>query len=178
MYPASPSIVRQAPDNRALFKTAILELAAPPQLETAPVAQNYFEPGVNVNLTRRKTPKTNYTMPSDPVSFPLGFVPTNREGRVAGEEPSIVAPKVAVPADLLAVFARIEKEEKALAALPTYGVDMGQGVANEYMAALKEKSKTGMMDKLVSEGNSEAMIDEAMKMNTIASLQRKLTGMK
>jgi hypothetical protein len=35
-----------------------------------------------------------------------------------------------------------------------------------------------MMDKLVSEGNSEAMIDEAMKMNTIASLQRKLTGMK
>jgi hypothetical protein len=177
MYPASPSIVRQAPDNKALFKSAILEVASQP-LETPAVAQNYFEPGVNTKLRRRKTPKTNYTMPSDPVSFPLGFVPTNREGRVAGEEPSIIASKVAVPGDLLAVFARIEREEKALAAIPTYGVDMGQGVANDYMAALKEKSKAGMMDKLVNEGNTEAMVEEAMKANTIASLQRKLTGMK
>lgn len=177
MYPASPSIVRQAPDNRALFKSALLEVAGQP-LETPAVAQNYFEPGVNVNLTRRSKPKTNYTMPSDPVSFPLGFVPINREGRVAGEEPSIIASKVAVPGDLLAVFARIEQEEKALAGLPTFGTDQGLSVAKDYMASLKEKSKSGMMDKLVAEGNPETLIEEAMKMNTIASLQRKLTGMR
>lgn len=176
-YPASPSVVRQAPDNKALMKTANVVVESQP-LKTADQAQVYLEPGINVKLTHRRKPKTNYTTPSDPKSFPLGVVPTNLEGRVAGEEPAIIATKVAHPADLLAVFARIEAEEEALRKLPVAGIDEGQRVANEYMSAIKEKSVNAMMDKLVSEGNSEETIKEAMKLNKIQQLQKKLNGMK
>lgn len=176
-YSASPSVVRQAPDNLALAKTATLVVEGQP-LSTAPFAQEYFEPGVNMKHIRRSKPKTNYTLPSDMKTYPLGFVPVNQEGRVAGEEPAILPTKVAHPADLLAVFARISAEEAALAKLPTYGIDAGQSVANEYMAAIKEKSVNDMMDKLMAEGNSEVDIKEAMKLNKLRHLQKKLNGEK
>lgn len=174
-YPATPSFVKQAPDHQALLKSTQV-LIEGKQLATEPVALNFFEPGVNVTHIRRSKPKVNFTLPSDSKSYPLGVVPTNQEGRVAGEEPAILPTKVAHPADLLAVFARIEAEEAALAKLPPKGIDRGQSVANEYLAALKEKSSTETMDKLTSQGYTVDEVKEAMKLNRLRSVQKKLNG--
>ena len=87
---AQPLAVKQAPDFRALGKTANLILESLP-LSTPPMAQEYLEPGVNVKLTKRKTPKTNYTLPSDLPKYPLGFVPT-QNGAQLGDETS--APQI------------------------------------------------------------------------------------
>lgn len=174
-YTAQPSLTRQAPDFNALMKSTGLMVESQP-LATSAISQEYFEPGINTRHIRRTKPKTNYTLPSDNKSFPLGFVPVNQQGRVAGEEPAIIATKVAHPADLLAVFARISAEEEALKNLPPKGIDAGQAVANEYMATLRQKSVNDMFDKLVAEGNSEEDIKEAMKLNRVISLQKKLNG--
>lgn len=174
-YPANPLVAKQAPDHRALMKSTGLMIESQP-LALPAISQEYFEPGINHRLIRRSRPKTNYTLPSDAKTFPLGFVPVNQEGRVAGEEPPIIKTSVAQPADLLDVFARIKREEIAQQAIPRGGIDMGQSVANDYLAALREKSKSDMMDKLVAEGNSEEDVKEAMKLNKLRSLQKKLNG--
>ncbi len=176
-YPANPLVAKQAPDHKALFKSTGVVVESK-ELATEPVAQNYFEPRINGARIRIQKPKVNFTTPSDPKAYPLGVVPTNLEGRVAGEEPAIIATKVAHPADLLAVFARISAEEAALAKLPMAGLDAGQSVANEYLGALKQKNLNEMMDKLMSEGHTEEEVKEAMKLNRLRSVQKKLNGEK
>lgn len=152
---ALPSVVRQAPDHKALHKTATLVVAGQP-LSTPPIAQEYFQPGVNVKHTRRSKPKTNYTLPSDMPKYELGFVPTNKaSGAETGEEPPLIVVKEAKPADLMDVFARIEAEEKALAAVPKYGVDMGTAVTREYQDAKRMALLERRVDSLMREGYTE-----------------------
>jgi hypothetical protein len=174
-YPANPLLVKQAPDHRALMKSTGLVIESQ-ALALPAISQEYFEPGINHRLIRRTRPKTNYTLPSDPKSFPLGVVPVNLEAGVAGEEPPIIKTSVAQPADLLQVFARINAEEMAQQKIPYAGIDVGQSVANDYLANLREKSRGEMMDKLMNEGNKEEDIKEAMKLNKLRSLQKKLNG--
>lgn len=152
---ALPSVVRQAPDHKALQKSTTLVVAGQP-LFTPPIAQEYFEPGVNTKLTRRKTPKTNFTLPSDMPKYPMGFVPTNKaSGAETGEEPPLIVVKESKPADLMDVFARIEAEEKAVAMQPKYGVDMGTRVVREYQAAKSEALLDKRVDSLLREGYTE-----------------------
>lgn len=152
---ALPSATRQAPDYLALRKTTTLVVAGQP-LSTPPIAQEYFEPGVNTKLTRRSKPKTNYTLPSDMPSFPLGFVPTNKaSGAEKGEEPPLIVVKESKPADLMDVFARIEAEEKAVANLPKYGVDMGTLLVREYEDSKRMALLEKRVDSLMREGYTE-----------------------
>lgn len=152
---ALPSVVRQAPDHLALRKTTTLVLAGQP-LSTPPIAQEYFEPGVNVKMNRRSKPKTNYTLPSDMPTYPMGFVPTNKaSGPETGEEPPLIVVKEAKPADLMDVFARIEAEEKAIAALPKYGVDMGTMVVREYEDVKRMALLEKRVDSLMRDGYTE-----------------------
>ena len=152
---AIPSFVRQAPDHLALRKTAILEVAGQP-LSTPPMAQEYFEPGINTKLNRRAKPKTNYTLPSDMPKYDLGFVPTNKaSGAERGEDPPIIVVKESKPADLMDVFARIEAEEKATLALPKYGVDMGSIVVKEYQDAKRIALLEKRVDSLMRDGYTE-----------------------
>lgn len=173
---ANPSPVKQAPDARALMKATNLVVVPEPGSSPAQL-QNYFEPGVNVKLTRRKTPKTNYTLPSDLPTYPLGFVPTNKDSLARGEEPSIIQVRESAPADLLEVFAKINAEEQVLAKMPKNGVDSGQEVATEYLNALKEKNITAIVDKLVSEGYDDEMIEDALYETKMDSLKRRLKNM-
>lgn len=160
---ALPSATRQAPDYLALRKTATLVVEGQP-LSTPPFAQEYFEPGINTKLTRRSKPKTNYTFPADNPSYPLGFVPTNKaSGPETGEEPPLIVVKESKPADLMDVFARIEAEEKALAAIPKYGVDMGTMVVQEYSDAKRMALLEKRVDSLMRDGYTEAEAKSAVE---------------
>lgn len=161
-YSASPSFVRQAPDNRALRKTTTL-LVGSMELSTPPMAQEYFEPGVNTKLTRRTKPKTNYTLPSDMPTYALGFVPTNQSSGANGEEPAIVVVPESKPADLMDVFARIDAEQKALQKAPKYGVDMGTMVVREYQDARRIALLEKRVDSLMRDGYTEAEAMSAME---------------
>jgi hypothetical protein len=173
---ANPSAVLQAPDHKALNHATQLVVPGQP-LSTPPIAQEYFEPGVNTKLTRRRTPKTNYTLPSDMPTYPLGFVPTNQTpGPLAGQEPPQIKVKEGVPADLLQVFARISAEQDALAKLPRGGIDAGQQVATEMMAALKEKNSQAIYEKFIAEGHTEEMINDALYNVKVASLEKRIVG--
>jgi hypothetical protein len=161
MFPATPSIVRQAPDNKALRKTTILKIDDQP-LSTPPISQEYFEAGVNTKLNRRRKPKTDYSLPSDMPSFSLGVVPTNQTPGANGEEPPQVVVKETQPADLIEVFARIAAEEKALASLPKYGVDTGTMLMREYTSALKEARVEKKVESMLNEGFTPAEVESAM----------------
>jgi len=161
MFPATPSIVRQAPDNKALRKTTILKIDDL-QLSTPPIAQEYFEPGVNTKLNRRSKPKTNYTLPSDMPQLPMGFVPSNQTPGANGEEPPQIVVKETQPADLIEVFARIAAEEKVLNALPKYGVDSGTMLMREYTKALKEARVEKKVESMLNEGFTPVEVESAM----------------
>lgn len=158
---ASPSVVRQAPDHKTLRKTTILKVEGA-VLSTPPIAQEYFEPGVNTKLNRRAKPKTNYTLPSDMPELPLGFVPTNQTPGAAGEEPPIVVVKESQPADLMQVFARINAEQKMIETQPKYGVDVGSMVAREFGQAMRMKAMENKVESMMREGFTEAETAKAM----------------
>lgn len=158
---ANPSPVKQAPDARALMKSTNLILEAI-QGSTPSQAQNYFEPGVNTKLNRRKAPKTNYTLPSDMPELPMGVVPTNKSGRTLGEEPSIIEVKESVPADLLQVFAKISAEQQVLASQPKYQVDTASLLMKEYKTALKEANLEKKVNFLLEEGYTEEETNKAI----------------
>lgn len=160
MIQATPSVVRQAPDHKALRKTAVLKVEDMP-LSTPPIAQEYFEPGVNPKLQRRSKPKTNYTLPSDMPEYPLGFVPTNKTPGANGEEPPIIVVKESQPADLLDVFARISAEEKAVVSLPKH-VDVGSMVAREFGNAMRMRALENKVESMMREGFTEAETAKAM----------------
>jgi hypothetical protein len=161
MFPATPLIVRQAPDHKTLRKTTILKVDDQP-LSTPPIAQEYFEPGVNTKLNRRRKPKTDYTLPSDMPQLPMGVVPTNQTPGANGEEPPQIVVKETQPADLIEVFARIAAEEKALSALPKYGVDTGTMLMREYTTALKEARVEKKVESMLNEGFTPAEVESAM----------------
>ena len=161
MFPATPLIVRQAPDHKTLRKTTILKVDDQP-LSTPPIAQEYFEPGVNTKLNRRSKPKTNYTLPSDMPQLPMGFVPTNQTPGANGEEPPQIVVRETQPADLIEVFARIAAEEKVLNALPKYGVDSGTMLMREYTQALKEARVEKKVESMLNEGFTPAEVESAM----------------
>lgn len=158
---ANPSPVKQAPDAKALNKTTNLILEAI-QGSTPAQAQNYFEPGVNTKLNRRKAPKTNYTLPSDMPELPIGVVPTNKSGRTLGEEPSIIEVRESTPADLLQVFAKISAEQQVLAAQPKYQVDTASLLMKEYKTALKEANLEKKVNFLMEEGYTEEETKKAI----------------
>lgn len=155
-YPANPSGVRQAPDHKALNKTTTLVVGSQP-LATPFEAALYFEPGINTKPTKRKTPKVNFTLPSDLPTFPLGFVPTNQTPGARGEEPSIVIPKEAVPADLLDMFSAISRQQLAestgVEAAKVQGrLDVGSIIAQQYQAAVTERQTQARADALQRQG--------------------------
>ena len=162
IYTAFPSFVKQAPDHRALGKTAVLEVEGQP-LATAPVAQEYFEPGINVKLHRRTKPKVDFTLPSDMPEYPLGFVPINKTPGANGEEPSIVVKPVMVPADLMEVFAKIQAEEQSIKqALPEAQMDRGTRTTRAYQRALRAARESEKRESMIREGFTPAETDKAM----------------
>lgn len=158
---ANPLAVKQSPDAKIL-KTTTLSVPGEP-LSTPPFAQEYFEPGINTKLNRRSKPKANYELPSDLPTFPLGFVPINQTPGAQGEEPAIIEVKQSVPADLLEVFAKISAEEKAMAAIPKFQVDVGSMLMREYKNALKEARIERKIDFMLDEGFTPAEVDKAME---------------
>ena len=160
-YSASPSMTRQAPNFNALMKTAILVVEGKP-LATEPVALEYFEPGINKKLVRRTKPKTDYTLPSDLPTFPLGFVPTS--SAVPG--PSDVAALVKVPelvnADLIDVFAKIRAESVA-DQLPRGKLDMGTRTAKAFQAAVTKARESSKIEGMIDRGFTEEETMNAMK---------------
>lgn len=158
---ANPLRVKQAPDARALNKTTILKVDSQ-VLSTPPFAQEYFEPGVNTKLTRRSKPKTNYSLPSDMPTYPIGFVPTNQYSGALGEEPPMIKVKESAPADLIEVFARINAEQQILAAQPKYGVDVGSMIIKEYATALKELKSERQREMMMAEGFTEEETEKAI----------------
>lgn len=168
---ANPLGVRQAPDNKALSHPTQLVVASQ-ELSTPPEAQQYFEPGVNTKLTRRRKPKTNYTLPSDMPTYPLGFVPTNQTPGANGEEPPEIKVKEAVPADLLDMFAKISAqqaaESKAVEEAKVIGaLDIGTIVARQYRDAMTEKQTEARVEKLVREGYSADEVGEALRVTRL-----------
>lgn len=161
MYPATPLLVRQAPDHKTLRKTTILKIDDQP-LMTPPISQEYFEPGVNTKLNRRRKPKTDYTLPSDMPKYAMGVVPVNQTPGAAGEEPPQIVVRETQPADLIEVFARIAAEEKVLNALPKYGVDTGTMLMREYTKALKETRVEKKIESMLNEGFTPAEVESAM----------------
>lgn len=160
MIPAYPSFVKQAPDNRALRKTTTLSVGTM-ELSTPPMAQEYFEPGVNTKLNRRSKPKTNYILPSDMPTYPLGFVPTNQSPGANGEEPAIIVVPESKPADLMAVFARIAAEEKEF--LPKAVIDVGSMVAREFGESMKAKTTENKVNSMIRQGFTEAETTKALE---------------
>lgn len=162
IYTAFPSAVKQAPDFRALGKTATLEVEGQP-LSTIPVAAEYFEPGINVKLKRRSKPKTDYTLPSDGTSYPLGFVPTNKTPSANGEEPSIIVRPELMPGDLMEVFAKISAEEQSMKqALPEAQIDRGTRTTRAYQRALRAARESTKRESMIREGFTPAETDKAM----------------
>lgn len=164
MFPADPSKVRQAPDAKALMKSVLLVLEGQ-ELSTPPMAQEYFEPGINVKHTRRSKPRTDYSLPSDMPTYPLGFVPINQTPGANGEEPPEIRVKESVPADLMDVFARINAEETVLASLPKYGMDVGSLMSKEYTVALREAREEKKLESMLREGYTQS--EAAMAMSVV-----------
>lgn len=166
---ANPSVVRQAPDNKAIQHSTQLVVGSQ-QLTTPPIAQEYFEPGINTKLTRRAKPKTNYTLPSDLPKYPLGFVPTNQTPGANGEEPAQVVVKEAVPADLLSMFKTISAqqaaESRAVEEAKVAGrMDVGTVVAQQYQAVLTEKQTEARSEKMMKSGFTEEETATALRMS-------------
>jgi hypothetical protein len=163
---ANPSPVKQAPDNRRLNKATQLILEGM-TLSTPPMAQEYFEPGVNTKLTRRSKPKTNYQTPSDMPKLPLGFVPTNQTPGAAGEEPPVIKVKEAVPADLMDMFAKIAAADAVSSRLEEAAkiadkIDIGTHIAEQYLEAMKTKTEEKRFENLIRQGFSETESENAM----------------
>lgn len=166
LYAASPSVVRQAPDNKALQHSTQLSIPDFP-LATPFMAQEYFEPGVNTKLNRRSKPKVNFTLPSDMPKFPLGFVPTNQTPGENGAEAPLIVQKEAVPADLIDMFTKISAqqaaESKAVEEANVLGrQDIGSLVAREYQQAMTEKQTDARVENLVKQGYSDDEVRVAM----------------
>ena len=162
VYTAFPSFARQAPDYRALGKSTQLIIEGMP-LSTPPIAQEYFEPGINTKLRRRTKPKVDFTLPSDMPTYPLGFVPTNQTPGGNGEEPSIVVRPELVPADLMDVFAKINAEEQAVKqALPESQMDRGTRTTRAYQRALRAARESGKRESMIREGFTPAETEKAM----------------
>lgn len=177
---ASPSPVKQAPNAMALMKSTQLVVAGQP-LSTPPMAQDYFEPGVNTKLNRRKTPKTNYELPSDLPKYPLGFVPLNQTPGAAGEEPAEIRVKESAPADLLDVFAKISAqqmaESKAVEEAKVLGrMDIGSLISQQYKSALSETTLDAKVSGLVREGFSQDEAVEAVKALRMEEAIKKARG--
>lgn len=159
---ANPSMTRQAPDFNALMKTAILVVESQ-KLETPPVAQEYFEPGVNRRLIRRSKPKTDYTLPSDMPKYSLGFVPTNQTPGANGEEPAIVKVPESVPADLMDVFAQISREQAAeQKRLEESRIDVGTRTARAFRKAVSEARREKKINGMINAGFTEQEAEKAM----------------
>lgn len=159
---AFPSFVKQAPNANALGKTTNLFVEDFP-LATPPIAQEYFEPGINVKLTRRSKPKTDYTLPSDMPEYPLGFVPTNKTPGANGEEPSIIVRPELAPQDLMDVFAKIQAEEQAIKqTLPEAQLDRGTRTTRAYQRALRAARESEKRESMIREGFTPAETDKAM----------------
>lgn len=160
LFPATHSFVKQGPNYRPLDKSTQLILEGQP-LSTPPVAQEYFEPGVNVKLQRRSKPKTDYTLPSDMPEYSPGFVPVNKTPGAFGEEPPRIVVKESVPQDLMDVFKRISAEEQAAKqTLPEAKIDRGSRTTRAYQKALKAARESMKVDSMVERGFTE---DEAKK---------------
>lgn len=165
-YPANPLNVRQAPDFKALDRSTQLVVPGA-NLSTPPIAQEYFQPGINTSLKRRKTPKTNYELPSDLPSYPFGFVPTNQTPGARGEEPPLVVQRELVPGNLLDMFAKISAqqalESQAVEEAKVMGrQDAGTLIAQEYQTALKEKVVEAKVEALVADGFTQTEAVEAV----------------
>lgn len=163
---ANPSPVKQAPDNRRLNKSTQLILESL-QLSTPPMAQEYFEPGVNHKLTRRSKPKTNYSLPSDMPKYPLDFVPTNQTPGANGEEPPLIKVKEALPADLLDMFAKIAAADTVSRQIDEVAkiadkVDIGTVISNQYLESMKIKTEEKRYENLIDQGFTEAESEAAM----------------
>jgi hypothetical protein len=161
MYPAQPSLAKQAPDFNALMKNTILVLESQ-QLATPAIAQEYFEPGINHKLTRRSKPKTDYTLPSDMPKYPMGFVPINQTPGANGEEMAIIRVPESQPQDLLDVFAKISKEQGMAPKLPEGSMDAGTKVSEDFMTAVTEARQVRKVDAMMRNGFSEEETKKAM----------------
>lgn len=157
---ALPSRVQHAPNANALKKTAILVVGGQ-ELATPPIAQEYFEPGVNTKLNRRTKPKANYTLPSDMPKYPLGFVPVNQTPGANGEEPAIVPQKELVPQDLLQVFQKVAAERLA-ETKPVVKVDEGTRVSRELLTAVREVGEVRKADEMMRKGFTAEETTKAM----------------
>lgn len=157
---ANPSRVQQAPDHKALDKTTILVVESQP-LSLPPIAQVYLEPGINTKLTRRSKPKTNYTLPSDNVSYKLGFVPVNQTPGANGEEPAIVPQKELIPEDLLKVFQKVESERLA-SEKPRIKRDVGTAVSRQILDTMRERGEDMKVNDMMSKGFSAEETAKAM----------------
>lgn len=166
---ANPSGVRQAPDNKAIQHSTQLVVGSQ-QLSTPPIAQEYFEPGVNTKLNRRAKPKVNFTLPSDMPKYPLGFVPTNQTPGANGEEPAEIRVKEALPADLLGMFAAISAQQAAESlaveeAKRSGRQDVGSIVAREYQTVMTERQTEARAEKLMKAGFSEEETAAALRLS-------------
>ena len=161
MYPASPSMTKQAPDFKALMKTAILVVEGKP-LATEPVAQEYFEPGINKKLVRRTKPKTDYTLPSDMPKYALDFVPTSKAVSGPSDTPTIMKEPELVNADLIDVFAKIRAESIA-EQLPEAKLDMGTRTAKAFQAAVNKARESSKIEGMIERGFTEEETMKAMK---------------
>ena len=159
IYTAFPSMVKQGPDNRRLNKTTTLFIESQP-LATPPIAQEYFEPGINTKLKRRTKPKVDFTLPSDMPHLPLGYVPTNQTPGANGEPPAIVPQKELIPADLMEVFAKIAAEEKKDVRLPA--VDIGSQVVRTYADSMREAKQEAKVESMMRLGYTEPEVAQAM----------------
>lgn len=164
---ANPSGIIQAPDNKALNHPTQLVVASQ-QLSTPAEAQQYLEPGINVKLTHRRKPKTNYELPSDMPKYPMGFVPINQTPGAAGEEPPIVVVKEAMPGDLLSMFQKISEqqaaESRAVEEAKVSGrMDVGSLVAREYQNAMTERQTEARAEKMMKAGFTPEMTARALE---------------
>jgi hypothetical protein len=125
------------------------------------MSQEYFEPGVNTKLNRRTKPKTNFMLPSDMPTFPLGVVPTNQTPGANGEEPAIVAVRESQPDNLRAVFARIQAEERA--EQPRIAEDVGSVVARQFGESVRERALEKKVDSMIRQGFTEGETQAALQ---------------
>lgn len=153
-------MTKQAPDFKALMKTAISVIEGQP-LATEPVALNFQEPGVNHRFIRRKTPKTNFELPSDMPKFPLGFVPTSKDKPGPSDVAALVKVPELVNADLIDVFAKIRAESIA-AQLPQAELDMGTRTAKAFQAAVNKARESSKIEGMIERGFTEEEAKKAL----------------
>ena len=174
---ANPSVVRQAPDNKAINHTTNLFVESQP-LATPFEAQIYLEPGINVKLTHRRKPKTNFELPSDMPKFPLGFVPINLTPGANKEDTPIIKVKEEQPQDLLDMFAKISAqqlaESTAVEAAKAAGrMDVGTLIAEQYRAVMKDKNLEAKKEALLALDFTETEADAAISTVRLEEAVRK-----